>query len=186
MVSCSGVFCCHRDSLQTFLCNCVWSTANFFWSVCLYILATSCVLIYVYYKSPITDTSEAEVGVYVMLDGKSQQITHQSGTIVSHRGYPRTNYAFCIAGELKFKVNGVLFLNMEFYRFDLQKRNDSGWDDLQITVDTGDRQYCGAELSGRNPSRNLISVNGVIALKFHTDHTQTSKGFRFKFKYFGK
>ena len=138
------------------------------------------------WPSSILDTSEAEVGVYVMLNGKTKQITHQSGTIISHREFPhQKEYPIYMDSQLKIQVAGVLFFSMEVNQFNLEKRYSRGCDDyLQINDNTGNRQYCGKEIRIGKSSR--VVPNGQISFLFKTDGRTQNSGFRFQFRYFGK
>ena len=71
------------------------------------------------WPSSILDISEAETGVYVMLPGKTQQITHQTGTIVSHREYPQKEYPSKMNSQLRIQVRGILFFSMDVDKFNL-------------------------------------------------------------------
>ena len=120
-----------------------------------------------------------------MLDGKTQQITHQTGTIISHRGYPQEYYPINMDSQLKIRVTGVLFLSLEVNQFNLEKRYSTGcYDYLQITDNTGNRQYCGNEISIGKSSR--VVPNGQISFRFKTDSHTENFGFRLQFKYYGK
>ena len=131
--------------------------------------------------SVITDKSEAEVGVYVMLDGKTQQITHQSGTIVSHRGYSHKRYPRNVNSTLRIEVpHGILLLTVRLTALELESRHrqDGCYDFLKIKGQT----YCGSEIVS-NWRMRYVSATESLSLEFHTDWTSPADGFLLEYKY---
>ena len=133
-----------------------------------------------YCISVITDTSESEVGVYVMLDGKTQQITHQTGTIVSHRGYSHENYPNNVDSTLRLEIDGILLIRIAVTDFELEsrlKQSGSCIDYLEIEG----QKYCGVELASNT---TYESATGALNMKFHTDSQSRDKGFLFEYRYY--
>ena len=111
--------------------------------------------------------------------GRTQQITNQTGTIVSHREYSHENYPNRVDSTLEIEINGILLITVSIKDFELYLRR-SCYDFLQINGS----KYCGKELSHK--SRTFISRNGKLSLKFHTSSNNRDKGFVLDYHYFSE
>ena len=103
------------------------------------------------WPSSILDISEAETGVYVMLPGKTQQITHQTGTIVSHREYPHKKYPNYVDSTLWIEIpaNEILLFTVTVTNFELESR--SRWSGrCSDYLEINGQKYCGSELAFYN------------------------------------
>ena len=119
-----------------------------------------------------------------MLPGKTQQITHQTGTIVSHRWYPRRSYPNDVDSTLRIEVpHRILFLTVTVTDFELESRypQDGCYDFLKIKG----HKYCGSELA--STGRTIyVPATGALSLDFHTDVSSQADGFLLEYQYYSK
>lgn len=117
-----------------------------------------------------------------MLDDKNQLITHQTGTIISHRGYPQEEYRKEVDSTLRIKVDGVLFVSVEVLAFNLEtKYGDTCYDYLHVNNDI---KYCAEELN--SASRHMYLVGGELVLGFITDDSDEQDGFKLTYQFSGR
>ena len=114
-----------------------------------------------------------------MLDGKTQQIKHHTGTIVSHshKDYPNNVDSTL---SLRIEIDGILLIRIAVTDFELEsglQHSGSCYDYLEIEG----QKYCGVELASNTTS---ISATGALNLKFYTDSRSRDKGFLFEYKYY--
>ena len=136
----------------------------------------------------VTDSSESEVGVYVMLDGKTQQITHQSGIIVSHRKkYYDKNYPNNVESTLIIEKDGILLFDISVIDFELQPGYYdwlSRWTCYDYLEIEG-HKYCGGQLTSAR-GHTYITSTGTLSMNFYTNRWTRDKGFTLKYSYFSK
>lgn len=119
-----------------------------------------------------------------MLDDANQKITHQTGTIVSHRGYPSWNYPNNVDSTLRIEVpHEILLFTFTVTDFELESRhwNDGCYDFLKIKG----QKYCDSELASTGRTR-YVSGTGELRLEFHTDRDSRADGFLLKYQYHSK
>ena len=135
-----------------------------------------------FYTSVVTDTSESEAGVYVMLPGKTQQITHQTGTIVSHRGYPHKKYPNSVDSTLRIEIDGMLLFIVTVMDFQLYPES---WDSCSDYLEVMEQRYCGTRLASYRRTA-YVSSTSMLNLKFHTGHWYQDEGFLLEYQYYSK
>ena len=118
-----------------------------------------------------------------MLDGGDQLIAHQTGTIISHRGYPHVNYPQNMDSTLRIQVYDILLVNFEILDFSLDARLSDTCDDyLQVNNKT---KYCAKDLTAGTTVK-LYLVGGDLLLRFYSDGSTVDTGFMFTYDFSGK
>ena len=136
-------------------------------------------------QSLIAGSSEAEVGVYVMFDDATQQITHQTGIIVSHREYTHEDYSNSIDSRLNIEVNRTLHLTLFVFDVELEEKSYDCFDYLQVNGNytygkTCDENILPGEL------KTFVMPDGKFQISFHTDDSVQQKGFLIYFQLTGE
>ena len=136
-------------------------------------------------QSLIAGSSEAEVGVYVMFDDATQQITHQTGIIVSHREYTHEDYSNSIDSRLNIEVNRTLHLTLFVFDIELEEKSYDCFDYLQVNGNytygkTCDEKILPGEL------KTFVMSDGKFRISFHTDGSVQQKGFLIYFQLTGE
>ena len=109
---------------------------------------------------------------------RTQQITHQTGTIVSHRGYSHEEYPNYADSVLKIDTDGILILTVTVINFQLYLKKYC-YDYLEIKG----HKYCGTDLAS-NRRTTFVSATGVLRLKFYTSSVNQDEGFRLDYDYY--
>ena len=135
-------------------------------------------------QSLIAGSSEAEVGVYVMFDDATQQITHQSGIIVSHREYTHEDYPSSVDSMLNIEVNGTLSVTLFVFKIGLEDTYSTCYDYLQINGEKYGRN-CGKEIS-QGDFKTVFKSDGNFELSFYTNIADQREGFLIQYQLSGQ
>ena len=112
-----------------------------------------------------------------MLDGKTQQITHQTGTIVSHRGYSHEDYPHNVDGTLGIGIDGILLFTFTVNGFELESITGRFWSLCNDYLKIKGQTYCGTHLAS-NTRATFVSATGELSIMFHTaEYTSRDEDF---------
>ena len=119
-----------------------------------------------------------------MFDDATQQITHQSGIIVSHREYTHENYPSSVDSMLNIEVNGTLSVTLFVFKIGLEDTYSTCYDYLQINGEKYGRN-CGKEIS-QGDFKTVFKSDGNFELSFYTNIADQREGFLIQYQLSGQ
>ena len=120
-----------------------------------------------------------------MLDGKTQQITHQTGTIVSHREYSHESNPHDVDSTLTMETpaDRMLLFRVTVTNFELKSRSWSV--SCSDYFEIMGRRYCGTDLAS-NRRITYVSATDALNLTLRTGGFSRDEGFLLEYHYYSK